>query len=89
MEFTKYGKAQAQAEPIPTITATGATAHMEACQYDAGMEVVLTGQDVNGKRFRKTAKSVYGAYATMRAVWGLQRAWHVRPDGTRRLLMQR
>lgn len=90
MRFTVYGRAQAGAEPkMPEPTIPGATAHMEACGYDTGKKIVLTGTDFNGKKFRKEAKSVYGAFATMRAVAGLTRAWHIREDGTRRLLISK
>lgn len=90
MRFTKYGQSMAKVEPaMPNPKGlTGASLHMAACGFDTGLSVVLTGT-ANGKRVRKTAKSVYGAYAVMHAVWGVSNAWHVRPDGTRRLLIQR
>lgn len=88
MKFTPYAINLAQSEPVPAPHPLGgATAHMHACQYDAGKVVVLTGKDVNGKRIRKEARSIYGAYMTMRAMHGLTRAWHVREDGTRKLLI--
>lgn len=86
MTFTKYGKALAQAEALPDIEGEGAAAHMAACKYDAGIMVHLTGTDAYGQRFKRHANSVYGAYATAKAAWGIQRAWHFRPDGTRKLL---
>lgn len=89
MRFTTYGKQAAKAEPVPAITETGATAHMLAAGHDAGMTVLLTGADVYGRRIVREARSVYGAYFTMRAMWGIQRAWHVREDGTRKLLISR
>lgn len=68
---------------------TGATAHMLACQYDNGTLFVLTGKDDRGRSFKREARSLSGAYATMLAVRGINRAWHVRPDGTRRLAIIR
>lgn len=89
MIFTAYGKALAAAEPIPTLTSTGATAHAEAIAYDAGIRVLITGRTYDGKRFSRSARSVYGAYAAILALGGAQRAWHVREDGTRRLILTR
>lgn len=87
MHFTDYGKSIAD-RPAPT-NETGAAAHARACQKDDGLAILLTGRDVNGRRFTRTARSVSGAYFTMRAMYGLERAWHVRDDGTRRLICRR
>lgn len=65
---------------------TGASVHAKACTVDTGLEVVLTGVDAKGKRFRRTAKSVCGAWFTMKACHGLRNAWHVE-NGKRRLLI--
>jgi hypothetical protein len=89
MRFTSHGRTLAAAETVPTITGTGATAHMRAIEYDAGIRVLLTGRDAGGRRFRREARSVFGAYATAGALWGINRAWHVRDDGTRRLIFAR
>lgn len=90
MKFTTYGQALAKAEPVPAPHPLGgATAHMHACSHDSGTEIVLTGKDSRGKSFRMTAKSVYAAYMKMEAAWGLNRAWHVREDGTRKLVIVR
>ena len=90
MQFTAYAKNLAQSEPVPEAHPLGgATAHMHACNYDAGKTVLLTGKDTNGKSFQKEAKSLYGAFMMMQAAHGLQRAWHVREDGSRKLLIRR
>lgn len=90
MDFTKYGKEMAATEPVPEPHPLGgATAHMKACEYDAGLRVRLIGKDVDGKRVVKEAKSVYGAFMMAEALWSLNTAWHLREDGTRRLLMRR
>lgn len=90
MIFTEYGKRLAKDEPVPEAHPLGgATAHMKACEYDADKTLLLTGKDANGKRIRRVAKSVYGAFMTSRAMWGIERAWHVLPDGSRRLVMYR
>ena len=67
---------------------SGADAHAAACTTDVGLAVLLLGADVNGRPIRKTAKSVAGAYFTMLAVAGLQRAWLVQSTG-RKLLISR
>lgn len=88
--FTRAGKRMAQAEPIPEPHPLGgATAHMHACQHDAGLTIVLIGKESNGRRFTKHAKSVYGAFMTMEACWGLNNAWLVDENGKRTLLMRR
>jgi hypothetical protein len=90
VEFTKYGKTLAANETVPAPHPLGgATAHMHACQHDAGIKVRMTGHTSEGKRFTREAKSVYGAYATFQAMWGLDRAWHVLPDGSRNLIFRR
>lgn len=90
MNFTAYGKTLAKTEPVPTAHPLGgATAHMHACQYDADNRIVLTGHDANGKAFRMEAQSLYGAFMKARAAWGIERGWHVREDGTRRLVFKR
>jgi len=86
--FTKAGKAAAAAEPVPDY-GDGASAHVKACAHDAGVTVLLVGHDANGRRFTRGARSVYGAYFTMRACWGLDRAWLVSDSGKRTLLMRR
>ena len=89
MNFTTYGKQLAANESIPTFTETGASASMKAASHDAGIDVLLTGKDANGKRFQRTAQSSYGAFFTARACWGIERAWHRLPDGTRKLMFTR
>jgi hypothetical protein len=90
MQFTEYGKTLAKGETrFDPQGATGATAHMKACQHDAGIKVKLIGRDVNGKKFTMEAKSVEGAFMKARAAWGLNSAWHLREDGTRRLIFRR
>lgn len=89
MRFTKYGQELAAQEAMPEIQETGASAHAKACAYDTGTRVVLTGRDAHGKRFRREALSVYGAYMQATALWAVERAWHVREDGTRRLVFSR
>lgn len=88
MNYTAFGTALAKAEPLPTL-GTGAGAHVQAIAYDAGISVLLTGKDANGKTFRRTAKSVLGAHATALAAWGIRRAWLVQADGTRKLIFSR
>jgi hypothetical protein len=88
-EFTKYGKALAAEETIPERHPLGgATAHMAACAYDSGITVRLIGKDAYGKTFTNSAKSVYGAYNTAKAVWGIHSAWHIRADGSRKLIFR-
>lgn len=90
MYYTEYGKALAKAEVrFHPNGATGATAHMKACEHDAGIKVKLIGRDVNGKKFTMEAKSVEGSHMKALACWGLNTAWHLREDGTRRLLWRR
>ena len=90
MKFTAYAQNLAQSEPVPAPHPLGgATAHMHACNYDAGKRIVLTDKDTNGKAFRMEAKSLYGAFMKMQAAHGITRAWHVRSDGTRKLLITR
>lgn len=90
MEYTDYGKKMAEAEPLPEPHPLGgATAHMAVCGYDAGIEVLLTGHDARGRKFNRSAKSVFGAFMIAKALWGVERAWHRREDGTRRLLFKR
>lgn len=87
MRITDYGKTIAD-RPAETAS-TGATAHMEACRKDDGLTIVLTGHDVHGKRLRREVGSLSAAYFTMHAMWGIERAWHVREDGSRRLAIAR
>lgn len=87
--FTAYGKKMAEPVPPDPTGLGGASAHAAACSHDSGIRVLLTGHDRHGRRFRREARSVYGAFMTMEACWGLERAWHIRPDGSRRLLLAR
>ena len=88
--FTKYGKALAAQEDVPAPDPLGgATASMKAMHVDSGIEVLLIGRDSSGKRFTKSAKSVFGAWFTARAAWGINTAWHLRDDNTRRLIFRR
>lgn len=90
MKFTPYGQTLAQSEAVPAPHPLGgATAHMKACEYDAGKTVLLTGKTVNGKAFRMSAHSIYGAFMKAQAAHGITRAWHVREDGSRKLLFSR
>ena len=95
MDITEYGQKLAKATEDSTAlanavgTKTGADAHAAACGTDAGLNVILTGKDFNDKGIRKTAKSVAGAFFTMKAVAGLERAWHVDSSGKRKLLISR
>ena len=92
MRWTKFGVKtfEVEAEENKFVsTSTGAQLHMEVCNFDAGIEVLLTGSDRSGKAFRRSARSCLGTFATMRAVSGLQRAWLIREDGTRKLLCTR
>lgn len=70
-------------------TLSGAAAHAATIAHDTGERFVLTGKDASGRRIRREARSLSGAYAVMVAAWGFNRAWHVRPDGTRRLAITR
>ena len=88
--FTKYGKALAAQEDVPAPDPLGgATASMKAMQHDSGISVLLFGRDSSGKPFTKSAKSVFGAWFTARAAWGINTAWHLRDDNTRRLIFRR
>lgn len=89
MRFTKYGQQRAKEEPLFATEETGATAHMLACGHDAGQVYLLTGRASSGRPFRRQARSVQGAFMMMRAAWGLERAWHVLPDGARKLCIER
>lgn len=90
MEFTKYGRTLAAAEPrMHTEGRTGATLHVASIGYDQGLTILLTGRDRTGRSFKRHASSIFAAWATMSAMWGLERAWLVEPDGRRRLLMRR
>lgn len=90
MKFTAYGRDRAAVEgPAPEHPIGGASAHVEACKRDTGMEILLTGTDFNGKPFRTHAYSVSGAWAKMLAAPALSRAWHIRQDKSRRLLLKR
>ena len=89
MEFTDYGKKLAAAEPVPTFPEGGATASMKAAAHDAGLAIILTGVDADGRKFKSSAKSMIGAFFTMKAVWGLNNAWHVLDDGSRKLVIRR
>lgn len=81
MKWTDYGIMTARGETRFYSEATGAMRHVEACAYDTGLNIVLTGRDINGVRFRKTAKSIFGAYAVAEACKGIRRAWLVTPSG--------
>lgn len=48
---------------------------------------ILTGYNVSGRTFWRVARGVFGIRATVRAIW--TRAWRVRADGTRRLVVTR
>lgn len=92
MHVTKYGQTIANdraALEAHTGGRTGASAHAAACSLDTGMEFVLTGTDFSGKRFTRTARSMAGAWFTMLAVAGINNAWHVRADGSRKLAIRR
>lgn len=91
MKLTAYGIQMRDTEPLPSFEGTGgATKHALACAYDSGIEVVLTGTRYHsGARFTQKAHSVLGAWMTMKAVGGLNNAWHVLPDGTRKKLITR
>jgi len=95
MKVTEYGQKlandtqDAAALAARVGEATGATAHMLACETDTGLVVKLTGQDFRGRRISRHARSVAAAWFTMKAVAGLNNAWHILPDGTRRLLIVR
>lgn len=89
MYFTEFGKKEAQSEPLFKTEKTGASAHVEACGYDTGKTVVLTGKNVNGKRLRAEAKSIYGAWFKMQAAWGFQNAWLEDGNGKRKLIISR
>lgn len=89
MNFTAYGKALAATERRFTSTEIGATGHMLACQYDTGLQILLTGTDASGRSFQRSASSVFGAYMQAQAAWGIERAWHLKADGTRKLLFRR
>ena len=88
MRFTEYGKKLAKEQPMFTTEKTGASAHAEACSYDCGTNIRLIGE-TREKRFYRSAKSVQGAHATAQACWGINSAWHIREDGTRKLIFRR
>lgn len=94
MRITKYGeelrRSPGEAEALRRATEglSGASAHAAACGADAGLELLLTGVDYKGRRFRREARSVAGALATMAACRGLNSAWHLL-DGKRRLVLAR
>lgn len=92
VKFTEYGKDLARNEQVPPRWAEGvrqgASRHAAACKVDSGLQIVLTGV-VEGRPVRKEARSVLGAWATAQACYGVTRAWHVTPDGKRRLVFVR
>lgn len=90
MEFTEYGIALAEQEgtDYPDF-GEGASAHMAACNHDTGLTLRLCGLDVHGHRFAFEAQSVLGAFMKMKAASGVNNAWHVREDGTRKLVIRR
>ena len=89
MKITDYAFENLTADTPDLNGATGAQAHALFCAHDNGTRFVLTGKDDRGRRFTREARSLSGAYATMSAVRGITRAWHVLPDGTRRLAIVR
>ena len=95
MKFTKYGTDLAAREEADRIkymrpeNAAGASAHARAAAFNVGLNILLVGNDLHGKRFTYRAGSVSGAYFTAGAMWGIKRAWHIREDGTRRLIFRR
>jgi hypothetical protein len=89
MTFTAYGRHLARDEDPPALKGTGVTAHLEAIGHDSGIELLLTGHDRGGRPMRLRARSVLGAFALARAAGGIERAWHLLPGGSRKLVLRR
>lgn len=81
MRFTKYGQQRAASERLFEPKSTGAQAHAEVIGYDVGQTYICTGSDVNGKRVRREARSIQGAYFMAEALWGISNIWHVTDKG--------
>lgn len=88
MRFTKYGQQRANSERLYEPKSTGAQAAAETMAYDVGQRYICTGKDAHGKRIRREARSIQGAYFMMEAMWGVSNVWHVTPSG-RKLCIQR
>lgn len=88
--LTAYGR-KLLSEEVPPVPHPlgGATAHMHECAYDTGLVILLIGQDAEKRHFTRVTRSVHGALASADALWAVRNAWHVLPDGSRRLVFRR
>lgn len=92
IDFTDYGVELAQSEPLPTFPMIGAQAHANAMGYDSGLSVIVTGQYVSSDGARHgwnyKVRSVFAAFAVARANRAARHAWHILPNGQRKLIFR-
>lgn len=86
--FTQYGKALADDKNDLRAhigDRTGAAAHAHALSLDTGLDVWIRGKNVPTRAYR----SVAAAYFAMQALHAYTTIWHVKIDGTRKLVYRR
>lgn len=86
--FTQYGKTLAndKEDLVAHIgDRTGATAHARALSLDTGLNMRISGKSVPTRTYR----SVAAAYLAMQASHAYTSIWHVKIDGTRKLVYRR
>lgn len=86
--FTQYGKTIAndkEALRAHIGDRTGATAHAHALSLDTGLDMLITGKNAPTRAYR----SVAAAYFAIQAMHAYTSIWHVKIDGTRKLVYRR
>ncbi len=86
--FTQYGKTitnDKDALQAHIGDRTGATAHAHALSLDTGLDMRVTGKSMP----TRTYHSVAAAYYAMQAMHAYTNIWHIKDDGTRKLVYRR
>lgn len=86
--FTQYGKTLASDKNELRAhigDRTGAAAHAHALSLDTGLDMRISGKNVP----TRTYHSVAAAYFAMQALHAYTNIWHVKIDGTRKLVYRR
>lgn len=86
--FTQYGKTLANDKDELRAhigNRTGASAHAHALSLDTGLDMLIIGKNAPTRAYR----SVAAAYFAIQAMHAYANIWHVKSDGTRKLVYRR
>lgn len=86
--FTQYGKTLASDKNelhAHIGDLTGAAAHAHTLSLDTGLDMRISGKTVPTRTYR----SVAAAYFALQALHAYTNIWHVKIDGTRKLVYRR